>query len=276
MNRRLALLACLVLAPAAALAVTEQRNWQREFSVTQPQPRLLVRNIWGPVSVVTGSADVIVVRAKEIRSAGSAGDLERSRQILTLQVDQDDRGVSLVLPKGEDRWWSPLEGCDECRLYLALEIQVPAAADIDVATVMDGSISVAGVTGAVQLDNVNGDIDAAELVQCSRLQTVNGDVTVRFARQPRSDCSLETVNGDMQVGLPGSPDLTLAIVTGNGRIRSDFDARPVALEMTVDKQRIGDTNRYRVEQPAGLQIGSGGPRFQFKSINGDVEIFRHE
>ena len=265
-----------LLTTSQCWALSERQSWEREFNTGQSGDRLLVRNIWGPVTVTAGPPGSMVLRATEVRSARSASDLDRSRQILALQIEQTADGLSLVVPSGEERWWAPLEGCEECRLYLALEIQVPAETSVDLATVMDGDIAVSGITGTVYLENVNGDIRASGLAQCSRVETVNGDISMSFARQPQTACQFQTVNGDLQVGLPGSPRLTLAIATGNGRIISEFDANPVALDLSVEQSRIGNTTRYRVEQPAGLSIGNGGPRFDFRSLNGNVEIFRNE
>src|SRR5687767_9428438 len=51
MKWSMGLIALLALDAAAADAISEEKTWQQSFPVTSATPQLLVRNIWGNVTV---------------------------------------------------------------------------------------------------------------------------------------------------------------------------------------------------------------------------------
>ena len=94
-SRSVALSALLACAAVHADPVVEHKSWQQSYPVTSATPRLVVRNIWGNVTVRPGAAGEIVVSAVETRSARTAADFEKSREQLRLEVVASADGVSL-------------------------------------------------------------------------------------------------------------------------------------------------------------------------------------
>ena len=97
-------------------------------------------------------------------------------------------------------------------------------------------------------------------------------MSVTFADLPTQDCDFETVNGDITLKLPDAVGLDAAISTFNGRIVSDFDVDPLAMPARVEETTEDGRYQYRIEQPAGVRLGDGGPTFSFSSLNGDIRI----
>ena len=269
-----ALLALLVVADhAAAAAVTDQKTWSQSFPVTAAVPRLLIDNIWGNVRVRIGSAREIAVTVDEKRSAPSQELFELSKQTIFLDVQANADGVAMVVGKPEDTTVRPrVNRCRGCRVDYQFEVTVPPGTQIEVSTVTDGSIDVAGGGGPVSASNVNGPVAVKDLQECSEIESVNGEVEVSFARAPSRDCSIKTINGDITLTVPGGTGLDAALSVMQGNIVSEFDLEPLALPAKIDQRQEEGRFVYHIEQAAGIRLGNGGPTFSIESLNGDLRI----
>jgi DUF4097 and DUF4098 domain-containing protein YvlB len=87
--------------------------------------------------------------------------------------------------------------------------------------------------------------------------------------------SFSTMNGDIEVTLPGDTKTTVKMETQNGSIYSDFEILLNAgpHQPTVEDGRK-DGGKYRVviEKARVGTINGGGPEFQFKTVNGNIQI----
>ena len=266
------LLALLAFGNAAA-AVTDQKTWSQSFPVTAAVPRLKIDNIWGNVRVRTGTAREIAVTVNEKRSAPSQELFELSKQTIFLDVQADGEGVAMVVGKPEDNQARPrVNRCRGCRVDYQFEVTVPPGTQIDVSTVTDGGIDVAGSGGAVTASNVNGPVAVKDLQDCAQIESVNGAVEVSFARAPSRDCSIKTINGDITLTVPGGSGLDAALSVMQGSIVSEFDLEPLPLPAKVEQRNEDGRFVYHIEQAAGIRLGSGGPTFSIESLNGDLRI----
>jgi hypothetical protein len=276
MNKQatIAFLALLVVADhAAAAAVTDQKTWSQSFPVTAAVPRLLIDNIWGNVRVRVGSTREIAVTVDEKRSAPSQELFELSKQTIFLDVQANADGVAMVVGKPEDTTVRPrINRCRGCRVDYQFEVTVPPGTQIDVSTVTDGGIDVAGGGGPVSASNVNGPVAVKDLQECSEIESVNGAVEVSFARAPSRDCSIKTINGDITLTVPGGTGLDAALSVMQGDIVSEFDLEPLALPAKIDQHKEAGRFVYHIEQAAGIRLGTGGPTFSIESLNGDLRI----
>lgn len=263
-------LAAVLAALPVSAEVSESRNWSETYRVDAETPRLSISNIWGSVRVRTGSDGEIAIKVDELRSAPDEGLLERSRKLLKLNTLADAAGVSIIV--GERNNWEERNHCHDCRLDLQFEVVVPPGTIVDVATVMDGEIDVAGIQGGVSASNVNGPISVEGIRSCGEVDNVNGRINLAFAEAPGADCRIETINGDVVLEMPPGSGLDLALDTFNGGIVSEFDTDTFALPAEVFYEQKGGANRYRIQQSAGLRLEGGGPMFSISSMNGDVLI----
>ena len=271
--------ACLValLASGATLAepITEQQTSQHTYPLSTSTPRLHVRNIWGNVTIRTGSAREITVTVDERRSAPTQEQFEYSKQHIRLNVEADGAGVSMVVGDPDEKS-RRTDLCRGCRVEYQFEITAPADAQIDVGTVTDGRVDVSGIRGLVTASNVNGPVSVTDLNNCAKIKSVNGALNLKFARAPGEDCAIETVNGRITVGLPANAGLNAVLNINHGDIESDFDAEPMTLPAKLAREGSEDRFGYRLEQPAGVRLGAGGPTFTFASLNGDVRIRKNK
>ena len=256
---------------SAAERIIEERSWTETFAVASPAPEVLVDNIWGNVTVVAGPAGEISLTVNERRAAPTQSLFDLSLQIMSLEIDADEAGLTVRVGDTE-RNWRQFNGCRGCRVDYQFTLQVPKDSIIDVGTVTDGRVEVSGIEGSVAARNVNGPIEVIGMRECRAFESINGAMSVSFASAPTRDCELETINGDITLGLPNDAGLDVAINVYNGRVVSDFDVDPLALPARVEEIEEQGRYRYRIEQPAGVRLHGGGPTFSFSSLNGDVRI----
>jgi hypothetical protein len=268
-----ALIALLACGNSASAAVTDQKTWSQSFPVTAAAPRLLVDNIWGNVRVRIGSAREIAVTIDERRSAPTQELFELSKQQIFLDVQADSEGVAMVVAQPEDSRSRPrVNRCRGCRVDYQFEVTVPPGTQIEVSTVTDGGIDVAGGGGPVKASNVNGPVAVRDLQDCTEIESVNGEVEVSFARAPSRDCSIKTINGDITLSVPGATGLDAALSMMQGDVVSEFDLEPLALPAKVEQRKENGRFVYHIEQAAGIRLGAGGPTFDIQSLNGDLRI----
>ena len=131
---------------------------------------------------------------------------------------------------------------------------------------VEGASRARAVNGAVHLEQMRGEIDAA---------TVNDDVRVEMAAAPTGSLRLETVNGDAELVTP-QLDADLELETMNGEMWSDFPF--VAAPGTAARvEKKGSRNVIRIDDGVVIRIGSparDAPRHRLETLNGDVLIRR--
>ncbi|HKR36575.1 MAG TPA: hypothetical protein VJT10_17150 [Steroidobacteraceae bacterium] len=266
------LLALLAFGNDANATVTDQKTWSDTYPVSAAVPKLLIDNIWGNVRVRSGAAREIVVTVSEKRSAPTQELFELSKETIYLDVQADAAGVAMIVNKPEHTVGRRLDRCRNCRVDYQFEVTVPPGTQVDVSTVTDGGIDVAGTGGPVNASNVNGPVAAKDLQDCAQIESVNGAVDVSFARAPSHDCSIKTINGDITLTVPGSAGLDAALSMMQGKVVSEFDLEPLALPAKVEQRNEDGRFVYHIAQAAGIRLGRGGPTFSIESLNGDLQI----
>ena len=264
--------ACLVIATSATAApVTESRAWTKSYPVASSAPQLTIRNIWGNIRVRAGDPGEISITVDEMRSAPTQSLFDRSLEILKLDVEADSNGLTIIVGE-RNQMWRRREPCRECRVDYQFDLRVPAGTRLDIGTVTDGTIDVAGITGEISASNVNGPVAVHGMHHCETLESVNGVVEASFVLAPGSECGIETVNGDITLGLPAGSGVDVALNLLNGRVVSEFPLTPFSLPAQVEHRTVDGRNHYRIQQLAGLRIDRGGPAFSVSSLNGDFRI----
>ena len=76
------------------------------------------------------------------------------------------------------------------------------------------------------------------------------------------------------MGIPDRSSVDLLLDLFNGKVNSDFGLESFSPPATVEQVVDDGRTKYRVQQPAGLRIGAGGPVFSISSMNGDVRVKR--
>ncbi len=154
-----------------------------------------------------------------------------------------------------------------------LRLQVPVNTSLKLACVNNGDISVRGVTGEHELQNVNGSIEITDASGSVVASTTNGGIKVVLSRLDGGKAmAFSSFNGDVDVTLPAAAKANVRLRSDQGEIYSDFD---VALDKNppqVREERSGTRYRVEIQQELRGTIGGGGPEFFFKTFNGDIYL----
>ena len=257
--------ACALLAPPEAVAQRSDDEWLEDCLDDSERGRLVafceVRvsdapTAGGPVRVDPGAnGGVSIVGWEESRVEVHARITARARTEAEAEQLASEVGVSVDDVIGADgpsnersRNWS-----------VSFLVYVPAASDAEL-EVVNGPLSVTGVSGRMRLEAQNGPI---------RLRDVGGDVVARAQNGPLSvelsgsrwdgaGLDAETVNGPVTLTVPSGYDADLETGTVNGPFTSD-----IPITMTI---------RGRVGRPFSGTLGDGGPPIRVVTVNGPVRI----
>lgn len=261
----------LALSSSAMAEVVETRVQSETYAVNTRTPVLLIDNIWGNVRIRPGADGEISVSIDESRSAPNQQLLEKSKEVLKLDVEANLDGVSIVVGNRDQRWHD-VSPCRGCRVDYQFDVRVPPGTQVNASTITDGQIDVEGIDGVVSASNVNGPIAIAALRNCAALDSVNGAVRLQFSQAPDRNCDIETVNGDITVALPDGSGLDVALDSFNGTMASEFQVDTYDLPARVEHTTDDNRHHYRIRQAAGIRVAGGGPTFSISSVNGDVKI----
>lgn len=152
-------------------------------------------------------------------------------------------------------------------------VQTPVNTALNIKTLSGGEISIEGLSGEIDAQNLNGAINIRGASGPVVAHSLNGAVTVVMnSVKPGSPMSFSSLNGNIDVTLPANVAADFKMKTNHGDIYSDFDVKlnPAA---APTKEQDG-RGRYRIKTD-GYQTGSvngGGPEYRFSTLNGNIYI----
>lgn len=185
----------------------------------------------------------IQVRAWDRSEVKIAGTLGEGVEKLVVEGDRQHLLVRVQYPKGGG-WKQEKTGPSDLQLTVPIRADLDVesvAADIDLAGVAPGSLSVDTVSGTVavaaaprkaKIDSVSGDLHVTVNSADVSVETVSGDVTLRGRMD--GEIQGETVSGDIDVVVNGERvrELVTNTVSGNARIRTGL-ARNGEIRLTT-------------------------------------------
>lgn len=150
-------------------------------------------------------------------------------------------------------------------------VKMPKNLMLAASTINGGTLSVQNMQNGVDAGNVNGDVSLREVAGKTHAYTVNGDVEVYFSKSPTEDSKFHTVNGSMEVYSPDDLGAIVTFESLHGDLYTDFE-QVSRLKNQLNKEKTGDGFRYRVGKTTPIQIGKGGPKMEFETVNGSAYI----
>lgn len=256
--------------------VSETVSIQKTYDVAEADELLvMVNNIFGDVTIEPSKSGKVELDLKIRISANSAKLVEQGKRELKLgeYLAKDSMVFYTKAPFIRDcdeppfkgGWWN--EEIDYSFTY-DYTIRIPSNANISAKTVNEGDVVIKGISGTVSAWNVNGGLEIREVGDLRKASTVNGDVTIDFSKSPVEPIDFHTVNGNFKLKFPDDLAAKIYFDTMHGDIYSAFEYRRAA--PIVQESRKG--TKYRISSKSGVEIGSGGPVLNFRSINGNVYI----
>ncbi|HYO90161.1 MAG TPA: DUF4097 family beta strand repeat-containing protein [Pyrinomonadaceae bacterium] len=138
---------------------------------------------------------------------------------------------------------------------------VPRGVRVDAIEIINGDVSLEGLTGDIRASSINGNVTARGLLGEAKLSTINGNLEANFNQlNAAKPISLTSVNGNVTIILPSDASANLRANNVHGGITNDFGL-PV---------RKGEYVGYDL---AG-QLGQGVTRIKLANVNGQITIRR--
>ena len=261
--------------PGADYPVAAEDRQERSFQLPAGAGKVVVDNVAGNVRARAVDGDTVRIVAHQIAHATTAGNLEVARREMPLRLTQHGDTVIAYVesPVRDDD--GHLQGpWDELpyRVFYDFEVEVPRRAAVELSTVLDGDVELAGTEGGFLVRNVNGDVDVREVGGAGKVLTVNGELAVRFRKNPDGPCEFSNVNGDVDVTFQPGLAAEVRFKTMNGDGWSDFPYTLVPLRPEVSESRRDGRYVIKSDWSQGIRIGNGGPQLSFGTVNGDVLI----
>jgi len=205
--------------------------------------RVVIQNLYGNVEIVAWDRDEVLVQATK-----HSTDPRRLNDAQVV-VDSSTELVSIH---------TQYTGADaEHPASVEYHIMVPRRANLENVRLINGVLSISGVTGPVKASSVNGSIKADKLSGQAELSTVNGSLEAGFERLSKCHpISLTSVNGPIRLSLPGGAGAPVSALNLSGGIDADF----------------GRAWRAPTGHRLDASVNGGGAAIRLHNVNGGISI----
>jgi DUF4097 and DUF4098 domain-containing protein YvlB len=205
--------------------------------------RVVIHNLYGDVEITAWDRDEVLVQA--VKHSADARRLDDAQIV----VDSSSELVSIR---------TQYTGADaEHPASVEYHIMVPRRANLENVRLINGGLSISGVTGPVKASSVNGSIKVDKLEGEAELSTVNGRLEADFQRLSKChSISLSSVNGPIRISLPTGAGATVSAHNLSGGIDADF-GRPWR-----------SSTGHRLD----ASLHGGGAAIRLTNVNGGISI----
>ncbi|HXS93709.1 MAG TPA: DUF4097 family beta strand repeat-containing protein [Candidatus Limnocylindrales bacterium] len=208
-----------------------------------PGGRLVLQNLYGDVSITAWDRDEVLVEAFK-----HSADPRRL----------DDAVIVVEPSTGLLSIRTQYAGSDASHpAQVEYRITVPRTTHLEQVNLINGGLSISGVSGPVKASAVNGSIHADRLEGDTELSTINGQLIADFDRvSAKRPITLSSVNGPIRLSLPPCAHARLEATNRSGGIESD----------------IGHVSRAQSGQELHTTVNNGGAEIHVKNVNGGISI----
>jgi len=226
----------------ATVIGTPRAEFRASYSLA-PNGRVAIHNLYGDVQITAWDRDEVLVEAtKHSTDASRLNDAQ-------IVVDSSSGLVSIR---------TQYTGGDaEHPASVEYHIMVPRGANLENVKLINGGLSLSGMSGPVRASSVNGSIRAEGMQGQVDLSTVNGLLEAGFQRISRcNSISLSSVNGPIKVSLPSGARANVSARNLSGGINADFGRSWRA------------PGGHRLE----AAVNGGGTQIRVHNVNGGISI----
>jgi DUF4097 and DUF4098 domain-containing protein YvlB len=253
-------LALVALVAAGSTVVLGQDRVQEEFHQTYqlaPQGRIQLENINGNVRITGWDRNEVKVDA--VKWAYTRERLNEAQ--IVVDASTDNISISTKYPQRSQTFRDDREGKLNNPATVEYTLFVPRSARIDAVELINGNMSLEGLTNDVRASSINGNVLARGLMGEAKLATINGNLEATFNQlDAAKSIALTSVNGNVTITIPSDASASLRASNVHGGIQNDFGL-PV---------RKGEYVGYDL---AG-QLGQGTTRIKLANVNGEITIRR--
>ena len=285
--KRIVIATMALLVSSAQLVIAQSKSISEQLSLLPPSATgtLVVANISGDVSVesydgsnieitytktVDGNSNAIVTRGLEEIEVKH----ETYSDTIVVFIDHPCAGKKQRQSSGQiwKYYWGDCEWNPEYSHDIDFKVKVPRNLGVRISTINNGDVTVSGIRGDVDAENINGhvtlnDVGGGKL----RASTINGNVDIKCPDMPTTDSRIYTLNGDINAWFPESLSADMTFETFNGDFFTDFDPELISItakEAVHNKKGIS----YKIGGYPKMRLGNGAIHLDIETFNGDAYI----
>lgn len=265
--------------------VEQKDTIQKSLTFSGPAATRTVRidNVFGGVRVTGYDGATVEISAARLARAESQERLQKGLDEVQLKISERDNTIEAYV---DGPFRCNCEGRNGInyrgRNYYGYEVRydfdvkVPRAAKVWIRNVNSGEVTLEGVGGGYDVENINGGVTMREVAGSGRAYALNGGVRVTFTDNPRENSFFGSLNGVVEASFRPGLSADIRFKTFNGAVYTDF---PV---VTYLPQEPGKTERrdgkyvYKSNSFTGVRVGTGGPELKFDAFNGNIRILQRE
>ena len=270
---------------------SEQINEVMTFSDNSPGQTVRIFNVYGSIDVVGQASDEITIAATNHVYAASQIAVYEGLDEIGLTITEHQGTIYIYLdspfthfdPVLGELWHS--DTCwkrDDCsrkhpkkayKYHMDIMVTVPDTVNLEVSTINNGDITITGVAAeSLKVSNINGAIDMVDVTGQTYVNAINQDINLVYRKNPEEDSTFESVNGDLNITFAGQPNAEVVYETMHGDLYTRFDVQVLEPEVLLTSEQKEHGIKYKLGAASRLQLGTGGPVYQFKTLNGDIKI----
>lgn len=226
----------------ASILGTPRAEFRRTYALA-PNGRVLIQNLYGDVSITGWDRDE--VRVEAIKHSADSRHLDDAQVVVdssagTLSIHTQYAGLDAEHPA-----------------KVEYRITVPRGANLEDVKLVNGGLSISGITGPVKASSVNGNIKADNLEGQADLSTINGELEAGFNRVSRQNpILLSSVNGPIRLSIPSGSGASVIARNLSGGINSEFG------------RVVHATGGHHLQ----TMVHGGGAPIHVHNVNGGISI----
>jgi len=224
-------------------------------ALIKPTQHVWIRNTNGPIEVVAGVGDSLVVHAEKSWRRSDP----QSVQLIPVLTE---RGLTVCAVwearerRCEEGGDYKISGVKKNDVAVRFTVQLPRNVPVDASTV-NGELQIDGVSAPVEARTINGRVAVNTSTGPVNATTINGSIEANMQALTSGDVHLTTVNGSVSAGLPRQINANIDAQTVNGRVETDF---PVKIVGKISPRHLRGT------------IGNGGATLKLVTVNGSITL----
>ncbi len=259
----------IVVAALWLIAATSQAGEVRErFEKTCPLTTggsFTLENTNGSIQIVAWDRNEVKIVAQKVAHARRQEDAQKLLEATEIIVRQQGNAVevSTRTPRSKDTgdsFWSWLwGGGNSGGVTVTYQVSLPRQISIQIQSV-NGQIEAREVSGRIKLETTNGGIEVDEAQGSISAETTNGRIRIALAKvEGGATMDFETTNGSITAEFPSDFNASISARTTNGKVDCDFP--------------LTTRGGWRRNELHG-QIGEAGGRVNFRTTNGSIAILK--
>lgn len=214
--------------------------------------RIQLSNINGNVTINACNCSEVTLLAEIEASSQEV----RERILVEIDESQSELRIRTKYKKRGDR-----PSWNNERSQVTYTLSVPNQVRLDDIELVNGDLTIRGVSGELVADLVNGELESDGGTSSTRVNMVNGDMTIKFDDLNQAKhVDLDSVNGRIDLYLPANSNATINAETVSGRISNDFGIE------VIKHKYVGSDMRGT--------IGNGDVRINLENVNGKIAVNR--